>query len=223
MIEKRLKEIRGKLTIEAALVERMVENSVNALIEDDASLIEEVLRSEKELNRSEVETDELCVTTLALYHPEASYLRKIVAALKNNNDFERMGDQAVNITESAAVLLASGADTDLTLLKDMLSATLEMLRKAIRSFVDDDCVSARELPAMDDRVDGLEKAVIQQSIAEMTENSSRRGSVETGYHMIRIAQNLERIADLSTNIAQETIFMGEGLITKHGESESLGS
>ena len=220
MIDKKLAEIKDKLILEAKHVEQMVISAVGALRERDLMQLDKVLENERHVNSLEIEIDELCTTTLALYNPEATYLRKIVAALKNNNDFERMGDQAVNISESVRIIVESGTNKDYPLLMTMMEKTLDMQKKAVGSYVDCDSAIAREVPAMDDVVDSIEKEILQKSIASMAAEPSQ---VKNEYHIIRIAQNLERIGDLSTNVAQETLFMNEGIITKHGETESLGS
>jgi|MTBAKSStandDraft_2_1061841.scaffolds.fasta_scaffold03529_5 phosphate transport system protein len=219
MFDKRMNEIKNKLSLQARTVESMLQNALNGLFESDRDSCEKVFRQEESVNRLEIAIDELCTMVLALNQPEAGHLRMIITALKNNNDLERIGDHAVNICESALELISYVNKNDYILLPRMAGVAMEMFRKAVRSFVTDDAVLAAEVKGLDDTVDEMEQQILKRSISIMAMETDY---ISLEYHIIRIAQNLERIADLSTNIAEETIFMKEGRIVKHGENETLG-
>jgi phosphate transport system protein len=219
MIDKRMTEIKNKLSLQARSVESMLQNALSGLFDSDRESCERVFRQEESVNRLEIAIDELCTTVLALHQPEAGHLRMIITALKNNNDLERIGDHAVNICESALELMSYVNKSDYRLLPRMAGVAMEMFQKAVHSFVTDDADLAAQVKDLDDTVDEMEQQILKRSIAVMAEKSDY---ISLEYHIIRIAQNLERIADLSTNIAEETIFMKEGRIVKHGENETLG-
>jgi len=219
MIEKRMNEIKNKLSLQAGTVESMLQHALSGLFDSDRASCEKVFQLEENVNRLEIAIDELCTMVLALNQPEARHLRMIITALKNNNDLERIGDHAVNICESALELISYVNKKDYVLLPRMAGVAMEMFKKAVRSFVTDDVDLAAEVKELDDTVDEMEQQILKRSISIMAVETDY---ISLEYHIIRIAQNLERIADLSTNIAEETIFMKEGRIVKHGENETLG-
>jgi phosphate transport system protein len=220
MIEKKMAEINAKIFIQAKTVESMLNLALKGVFNRDSEACQKVLEMEKSVNRMEIDIDELCTTVLALYQPEAAPLRKIITILKNNNDLERIGDHAVNICESAAELKTFEKKDVYQLLHDMSDSALLMFSKAFLSFMKEDPALARDVCSIDDSVDEIEMMILKRSLDVM---ASEPGLALYGYHMIRIAQNLERIADLSTNMAEETVFMKEGRILRHGKDESLGA
>ena len=185
-------EINAKIFIQAKTVESMLSQALDGVFNHDSAACQKVFEMEKSVNRMEIDIDELCTTVLALYQPEAAPLRKIITILKNNNDLERIGDHAVNICESAAELKIFGKTDLYPLLRDMSDSALLMFSRAFLSFMKEDPALAREVCLIDDSVDEIETVILKKSLEVM---ASAPGKALYGYHIIRIAQNLELVLE----------------------------
>jgi len=171
---------------------------------------------EPKMNELEIELDELCTNLIALYQPKAGNLRTILMILKMNNDLERVGDLAVNISESALYLIEKPPVKPLIDIPRMAEESIDMLKNAIDSFINKDAELAKSVCEKDTIVDGLRDQVLRELITYM---SSDPTTIERAIHLIRISRSLERIADLSTNICEDVIFMVEGKVIKHHKDE----
>ena len=160
----------------------------------------------------EVEVEEDCLKTLALYQPVAIDLRFIVAVLKINNDLERIGDLAVNIAERS-VFLAHQPGVGITLdFIDMAQKARGMLEKSLDALVNFSVDIAGEVCASDDIIDGINRQMylkVQKAIGDNPEQ------IESLIHLLSISRHLERIADHATNIAEDVIYMIDGEIVRH--------
>src|SRR3990172_5776600 len=132
------------------LVESAVYRSVQAVVEKDAHQAQQVLKNEGRINQMEIEIDELATRLLALQQPMASDLRFITAAIKINNDLERMGDLAVNISERALSLIHEPVVRPLIDIPQMARLTESMVRKSLDAFVKKDAELARSVLVSDD-------------------------------------------------------------------------
>ncbi len=197
----------------ADAAQQAVELSVRAFVEHDTELARRVLLGEQGINSSEINIDNEVITFFALQQPVAVDLRLVLAIQKVNDELERIGDHAVNIAESALHCseLASLSPV-LPELSDMSKTVIAMLHDALASFFAKDSARARALLLRDDEVDGMNRAIILKSIT-MAKNSKK--AIESAMEFIRVSKNLERIADLSTNIAEEEIFHAQARIVKH--------
>ncbi len=217
MLEEKLNEIKNHLVEEANLAETMVKNAIQGLLERRADLLEKVINEmEPRMNESEVELDEMCTNFIALYEPRAGQLRTVLMVLKMNNDLERIGDLAVNISTSAQYLIERPQVKPLIDIPKMAEETTSMLKDAIDAFINSDVEKAKQVCERDEIVDNLRDQVLRELITYMTSDPT---TIERAIHLIKISRNLERIADLSTNIAEDVIFMVEGKIIKHHHRE----
>lgn len=213
MIKERILELKEKLTAENALVKTMIEESIQGLIEKDAAKLTRVMKKhEPNVNWMEVDIDAACTNIIALYHPEAKDLRTVLMLLKMNNDFERMGDAAVNMCESAMFLIERPQLKPFDHIPRMADAAIAMLKDSMKAFLDADMILARDVCKRDDIVDDFAESIFAELMTLMTNDSA---SIERALNIIRISHNLERIADLSTNIAEDAIFITEGKVIKH--------
>lgn len=213
MIDDRLKQLREKLIVMAVLVESMIMRSIKALQDKNVELIRQVIDiDEPKVNEMEIEIDEMCASIIALFQPEAKDLRTVVTVLKINNDLERIGDMAVNICESAEFLINRPKVKPLINIPNMQSETVAMLKDSITAFTNENVELARNVISRDDIVDDYKDQIIRELITYMLSDAQ---TIERAIHLMSIATNLERIADLSTNICEDTIFMVEGKIVKH--------
>lgn len=196
----------------ASLAEQAVREAIHALLARDPGIATGVLESENRLNAFEVQIDGEVVDLLALQQPVASDLRLILAAMKINNDLERIGDHAVNIAQSAAKYAAGPALPVHADIPRMAQLTQTMLRQVIDGFIHRDAAVCREVLKDDDVVDELNKTIIGDLVSLVQKEPSH---TEQALEIIRVSRNLERIADLATNIAEDVIFIAEAHVVKH--------
>ncbi|MDI3504030.1 MAG: phosphate transport system protein [Candidatus Cloacimonadota bacterium] len=194
----------------ANLVKQMLVLSIiNTGLNREGKLAE-VLILEEKVNRLEVEIDKVTINLIALYQPEAIDLRRILMMYRINTDLERLGDQAVNIAQSAEHIDA--CEIKEQELFQMQELTLKMFGDAITAFLKEDVNLAQAVCAKDQAVDDLNKIVYKQVLQHIQANP---GHADFYLHTLRIAKNLERSADLATNIAENTIYLSQGKQIKH--------
>ena len=212
MLIERISELKKLLLAEAGLVEKMIMLAMDGLINFGTAFQEEVNTFETRVNQIEIELDEKCFTLIALNQPEAKDLRQILMIYKINNDLERLGDQAVNIAESAAQLTGNPVLKLIPELFSMKEAALKMLKDALYAFTREDYELSRKVCDADNIVDEYNRNIYKHLVKLIRENPLQ---TDLYLHILRIAKNLERIGDLSTNIAEDTIFLAQGKVIKH--------
>ena len=207
-----LDELQKKLLEMGGLVESAVHNSVLALTEHNDSRAQEVLRNEARINQMEIEVDDFAVGLMALYQPMARDLRFLTAAIKINSDLERMGDLAVNIVERALSLIYQPPVKPLIDIPQMAKLVESMVRRCLDAFVKRDAELARAVLLSDDAVDELRDGIYRELIGFM-ERDSR--TVSRGVDLMFVARNLERIADHATNVAEDVLYLVQGVDVRH--------
>lgn len=207
-----LDELRNKLLEMAGLVESGIHKSVLALVDRDEEKAQKVLRSEARINQMEIEIDDFAVGLLARHQPMARDLRFVTAAIKINSDLERMGDLAVNIVERSLSLMRQPSVKPLIDVPHMAKLVESMVRKSLDSFVKRDAGLAREVLLSDDAVDDLRDGVYQELVRFMERDPA---TVSRALDLIFVARNLERIADHATNIAEDVLFLVQGVDVRH--------
>lgn len=211
--EEKLTALKKELIEFASLVERMIEKSVKGLVQRQKELLAEVINTdEPRANLLDIRMDELCTSLIAQYQPMAKDLRTILMVFKMNDDLERMADHAVNISESGLYLLESPSVKPLIDIPEMQAVTAQMVRDSITAFIDENAQLAKDVCARDSVIDELRDKVYRELFTVMCGNAA---TIERSLHLMRIARNLERIADLSTNICEDVIFMVQGKVIKH--------
>lgn len=213
MLEHRLNDLKKKIIKYASLVREMTEKSFAGLIEKTDKKAREVIDVlEEKVNGDEVMLDEECINLIALYQPEAKDLRIVMMISKMVNDLERMGDKAVNIAESVIYLYDKPPVKPYVDLPRMLDETVRMLDDSIAAFVNEDTALAYQVLERDDIVDNYRDQNLRELITFMISDPS---TIERSLHLLRIARNLEKIADLTSNICEEVIYIKEGRNVKH--------
>jgi phosphate transport system protein len=218
--DQELEELKGQLLLMGGRSEAIVQKSVEALRRRDAALAREALVDDKAIDRLEIAIDERCVGMLALHQPMAVDLRFITAALKISNDLERVGDHGVNIAGSALRLSELPALKPLVDIPRMAQMAAGMLRDALDAFVRGDAATARRLCRRDDEVDDINRQLFRELVSFMIEDP---GTITRAMELILVARNLERVADLATNIAEEVVFIAEARIIKHHAEAEVGA
>lgn len=212
LIAHEMEQLEKQLLTLTAVVEESVQQAVQALAERDRELAQKVIENDKQINRLEVDLEEECLKVLALHQPVANDLRMIVAVLKINNDLERIADQASNICERAIAVI-DGQKTESPLeIDEMAVKAIDMLEKALDSLVNADTDMARTVLDLDEEVDKLHEANYR-----LFKDHVRRHpeTLDTVLNFLTVSRYLERVADLSTNIAEDVIYLNEGKIVRH--------
>ncbi len=210
--EEELEELRNKLLRMAALAEASVSSAMTALVDYDDATAQRVIDGDDEINRLEVEIDNFCVELLARRQPMASDLRFIASAMKINNDLERIGDHGVNIAERTVELLKEPMIKPLVDLPRLAAIAQHMVKNALDAFVQHDAEIALQVCRRDDEVDNLNDQIIRELLTYMMNDPKTIGRALS---LIMISKNLERVADLATNIAEEVIYILEARTIKH--------
>jgi len=215
--ERELEDLNKQLLLMGGRAETIVLKSVEALRRLDRELANEVFADDKAIDRMELDIDERCLKLLALQQPMARDLRFITAALKICNDLERVGDHGVNIAGSVMRLADKPLLKPLIDIPRMAELASDMLHAALDAFVRRDAEKARRICVRDDAVDRLNDQIFRELLSYMTEDPK---TITRGMELILVARNLERVADLATNIAEEVVFIAEARVIKHHAEES---
>lgn len=197
----------------AGIVEQIVARSAEAVLRRDPTAAAEIVRQDDRIDELEVEIDERVMELLALHQPMAGDLRQIIATNKAANDLERVGDHAVNMAKAARRLADTAPLPELRELGEMVEITKEMLADSLAAYVTRNAGTARMVCLTDDKVDNLRRSLFRILVTHMLEDPKRIGGA---LELLLVSQNLERIADLSTNISEDVVFLVEGRTIKHG-------
>ncbi|HEV2131762.1 MAG TPA: phosphate signaling complex protein PhoU [Longimicrobiaceae bacterium] len=207
-----LAQLKSRLLDMSSLAEDLVRIAVEALLERDPDKAHSVIQGDNQLDALEMEIDDRCIHLLALQQPMARDLRLIAMTMKISNDLERVGDHAVNIAESVDHLLGQAPFTRVPEVEEMARLAREMLADALDHFVRGNADGARDVCRRDDRVDSLHDSIFRILLTHMMEDPRRIGP---SMSLFLVSRNLERIADLATNVAEDVVYLVEGRTIKH--------
>jgi phosphate transport system protein len=207
-----LDHLKERLLQMSSQAQEAVHRAVNSVLNRDVELAEQVVSDDPRIDDLEVEIEGLVTGLLALQQPMAKDLRLILSALKISNDLERVGDHAVNIAQSARRLLAYRVIAPEPELVEMARLASEMLAQSLDAFVRSDAIIGRAVCAEDDQVDALHRSMFRILITHMAEDPHVIGAA---MELFLVSRNLERVADLATNIAEDVVFLVEGKTIKH--------
>ncbi|MBX3146803.1 MAG: phosphate signaling complex protein PhoU [Gemmatimonadales bacterium] len=214
-----LSQVKVRLLTLSGEAEAAVQGAVEALLDRDAEKAKRVIQGDRVIDAMEMEIEELCLSLLALQQPMARDLRLLVAAIKIANDLERVGDHAVNIAQTAERLVQSRPITPEPEIIEMARLAREMLSDALDAFVRGDPAAGRAVCLRDDKVDALNRSTFRILLTHMMEDPHAIGAAMS---LFLVSRNLERIADLATNIGEEVVFLVEGKSIKHHAEEFGG-
>jgi phosphate transport system protein len=210
-------ELKAQLVAYGQFVQDMIEKSRRALVSRQPDLPHEIIdMDEPRANRTEIDLEAECTSLIARHQPMAKDLRTILMVMGITNDLERIADHSVNIAE-AVVEHINGTtlrpDDDVL---NMFEETIRMVDQAIRAFITEDPALGQRVCASDNTVDDLATRILEGLSASMTTTPD---TVPEKLALLKIAGNLERIADLSTNIGEDVIYMTQGRVIKHHQEE----
>jgi phosphate transport system protein len=212
--QKELEKIKKRILSLGAMVEERVHLASKAIEKKEGDLAERIITSDYEIDEMEVEIEEECLKVMALYQPVAVDLRFLVAVIKINNDLERIGDQAVNIAERIQSLAKSKTKGFVFDYSIMAEKVQSMLKKSLDALVNLDVGLAFSVLTMDDEVDNIQGEAYSQIKRAMREDPENMTYL---INLFLISRHLERIADHTTNISEEVIYLIEGEIVRHGK------
>ncbi len=207
-----LSHVKVRLLTMSGEAEAALGLAVEALLGRNKAKAQQVITGDRRIDAMEMEIEEQCIDLLALHQPMARDLRMLTSALKIANDLERVGDHAVNIAQSAERLAQSRPITPEPEIIEMARLAREMLSDALEAFIRGDAAAGREVCLRDDRVDALHRSVFRILLTHMMEDAH---SISAGMELFLVSRNLERVADLATNIGEDVVFLVEGKSIKH--------
>lgn len=208
-----LASLKQRLLEMSQRAEELVELSVDALLTRDSDKADVVIAGDKELDQMEVEVEQLAIELLALQQPMARDLRFIISAIKISSDLERVGDHAVNIAQSALRLASMHATITVDpAIEDMARRARQMLGDSLDAFIRADGVLGREVCKADDQVDALHDSVFRILLTHMM---AEPRTINPALELLLVSRNLERVADLATNIGEDAVYLAEGKTIKH--------
>jgi phosphate transport system protein len=207
-----LDALKQTLLLMSALVEDQIRRAMQALVDRDDSLAQEVIDRDREVNAYDVEIDEKCVEMLALHQPTAVDLRFITTTMKIVTDLERIGDQAVNIAQRTLELNREPQLKPYIDLPRLAERAQRMVKDSLDAFVARDPALARAVCAADDSVDALKEQIFRELLTFMMEDPK---TIPRAIRLIFISRFLERVADHATNIAEMVIYLVESKMVRH--------
>lgn len=212
-LQRELEKIKKTILTLGALVEERVRMAVRSIEDRDAALAEQIIQSDHDIDEMEVELEEECLKILALHQPVAVDLRFLIAVIKINNELESIGDQAVNIAQRVQTIAKSRPRELVFDYSTMADRVQNMLKKSLDALVNLDLDLAFKVLMLDDEVDTYRDHAYDQ-----IKQTIKAQPDDVGYliNLMLISRHLERLADHTTNIAEEVIYMIEGEIVRHG-------
>lgn len=210
--EEELQRLQETILRMGGLSERQISRAIHSLVNRDSAEAQQVIDGDSDVDRLDVDIDELCLRLVALHQPAAGDLRFITTALKTTVDIERIGDQAVNICKRVLILNEEPTLKPYIDIPRMAESAEQMVHNALDAMVRRDTGLARQVIEADIFVDQLASQIFRELLAYMVEDPK---TITRAAHVLFISRHLERIADHATNIAEMVIFMVDGKMVRH--------
>ena len=211
--EAELTKLREQILLLGAKVEAAIADAIRSIVERNDALAQAVIDGDADVDRLEVETDQLCLTILARRQPVASDLRFLTIALKLVTDLERIGDLSVNIAERALELNKEPLLKPYVDLPVMAQAAQGMVREALDAFVSRDAARAEAVIGRDATVDAYYEQIFRELLTYMMEDAR---NIYRATRVQSVAKYLERIGEHACNLAEMVVFMVRGEDIRHG-------
>lgn len=213
--DEELKKVKQDILKLAAMVDDSITKALESLKKRDTDLARQVQEIDREVDKLEMSIEETCVELIARHQPVGSDLRFLIGAIKMNNDLERMGDHAVNIATTTEFLIDQPRSRPV-IVWSMARLVKEMLKESVESFMNNDAVRAQKVCEHDSVVDEMRDETIRILLTHMLEEPEK---ISSAISYILVAKNLERIADLTTNICEDVIYIAQARVIKHHAEE----
>jgi phosphate transport system protein len=216
VFHKKLRQIQGEILAMGDIVEKAIDQSVEALKNRDLDMANRIIKDDQNINRKRYEIEEKCIQLIATQQPMAGDLRNIICILNILTELERIGDYAEGI---AKIVLMIGDEPPLKPLIDiprMAEKTADMLHRSLDALVNHNAEAARQIATEDDEVDGLYSQIFRELLTFMAEDPR---TITRATRLIWVAHNLERAADRVTNICERVVFFVTGKMEEIGASK----
>ncbi|TET64394.1 MAG: phosphate signaling complex protein PhoU [Candidatus Stahlbacteria bacterium] len=214
--DEELQKVKKDLLGMASLVEESITKSLEALKKQDIKMASEIQEIDHQIDKFEIAIEEQCIELIARHQPVGADLRFLIGVIKMNNDLERMGDHAVNIASYIAYLIEQPRIKSVSNIWSMAREVKEMLNDSVKSFMDNDATRAQKVCERDSVVDEMRDETIRILLTYMLEQPE---TIRSAIPLLLVAKNLERIADLSTNICEDVIYIAQARVIKHHAEE----
>jgi phosphate transport system protein len=213
-LEEELDQLKTKIIKMGSLVEEQIEFSFRALFEGNIQLAKTVISRDDEVDRYDIKIDKHCQRIFALTQPVAFDLRLIMSTLMINNDLERMGDIAVNISERAETFAGQSELLKRMRVDEMARKVQRIVKNSIDCFVNGDAELARDIIKADIDIDNLDSEIFKLLTDRMKANPEL---IVLCSHILTLVRNIERLSDHATNIAEDVIFLIDAKIIRHSK------
>ncbi|MBS0192115.1 MAG: PhoU domain-containing protein [Phycisphaerales bacterium] len=224
--ERRIINLKRRLVREASIATSMLDAAVDALLKLDVEAARAVRRQDDRVDAEEVAIEQECYEILALHHLFARDFRAITFVLKVNTDIERVADHASSIAKVCVKIAqhcdaSGGAPRWPTALTELAQRVPMMCHQLLRTVLDEDVEGARSLVRADEIIDQLDKQLFEE-VQEFVRSEGRTDQAMTlALYMYRLSRELERVADLMTNVAEDIVYLATGSIVRHSEKKRL--
>ncbi len=209
VVSNKIQEVKHMILEYIQLIDSMIDKTTDGALNKDWDKVKEVFgQLEDKANQLELDVAQECLEILALYHPEASHLRGIIKMSGMASDLERMADHIVKISLSLYHWKDMIDLNQYPRIIEMAEENRKMLSDVSKAFIEEDSLVAVTVIQHDDRVDELCSRMLKQIVKDM----NQAVDVEHLLQLMNIVRNFERSADLSTHLAEDVIFIKEGLI-----------
>jgi phosphate transport system protein len=211
--DKAIEALRAEVLLMASLARQNLERAMRSLLERDIDLARTVIADDSDVDDLERKIDQSGMEILVRFHPMASDLRLVITSMKMAHNLERISDHAVNIAKRSKKICKSGALEEVALAEPLYTLADSLLRDAIMAYTDANSALGESLKARDKELDRLHKQMIA-SLRGRLEDSNGRS--ENLLHLIFVGRSIERIGDLSVNVGEDAVFLGEARDIRHG-------
>ncbi len=210
--DEELQNVKKRLLEMASMVEKALTISLEAIKKKSLKTASHILEMDHQVDKLEIAIEEHCIELIARHQPVGADLRFLIGAIKMNNDLERMGDHTVNMANQVSFLIDKPRIKNVANIWSMAREVKEMLKDSVESFINNDTERAQGVCERDNIVDEMRDETIRILLTHMLEDPDKIGSA---IPLLLVAKNLERIADLSTNICEDVIYITQARVIKH--------
>jgi phosphate transport system protein len=211
--QSRVIDRRRNLLALGALVEQRVSSVIEVIRDGDVDLARQIRAGDAEIDEMQLSLETECTRLLALGSPVASDLRLILTTMRVSNELERIADMCKGISKRVIRLVESGNYRYPAALVRMAEGALAMLRDVLVAFSNSDTKLCLEIRRADSYIDNLNREVVAWA-REWIEAEVEKTAA--AIELISIGQRVERLADIVTAIAEDTFFLVEGRLVRHG-------
>ena len=212
--DEQLQELLHKIVLMGSLAESMIEGAIRFLVERNEAAVQEVFNKEDEVDRLQMEVDDMAVRLTALQQPVAADVRFLFMASRIATELERIADQAINISQSAEHVLSQPPLKPMVDIPIMAEVAQQMVRDAVTALIDRNVELAEQVLQQEPKVDAFKDQIFRTLLTYMMADP---GTIQRALSLILVSRNIEKIGDHATNIAEEVVYMVQGRDIRHAD------